>query len=110
MAKYFTPDRGLTITDSMMFAIYSFLFLLEIVIVTKYLVPLRIKSPYIFCFYSTLAVLLVSNSLELIARQKDGDAAYVTEETSIFTFGENCRHVGTIAYIMLGFILSAMMF
>ena len=62
----------------MMFAIYSFLFLLEVVIVTKYLVPLRIKSPYIFCFYSTLAVLLISKSLEVIARQKDGDAAYVT--------------------------------
>ena len=62
----------------MMFAIYSFLFLLEVVIVTKYLVPLRIKSPYIFCFYSTLAVLLVSKSLEVIARQKDGDAAWVT--------------------------------
>ena len=78
MAKYFTQDRGLTITDSIMFAIYSFLFLLEVVIVTKYLVPLRIKSYYIFCFYSILAVLLVSNSLEVIARQKDGDAAYVT--------------------------------
>ena len=74
----FSHYRKLTITDSMMFAIYSFLFLLEVVIVTKYLVPLRIKSPYIFCFYSTLAVLLVSKSLEVIARQKDGDAAWVT--------------------------------
>ena len=74
----FSHYRKLTITDSMMFAIYSFLFLLEVVIVTKYLVPLRIKSPYIFCFYSTLAVLLISKSLEVIARQKDGDAAYVT--------------------------------
>ena len=104
------PDKGLTIADSIMFAIYAFLFLIEVIIVTKYLVPLRIKSPYIFFFYSTLAVLLVSNSLELIARQKDGDAAYMMHEEDIFTFGENCRHVGTICYIMLGFILSAMMF
>lgn len=80
MAKYLTKDRGLTISDSLMFTLYCILFLLEIIILTKYLVPLRIKSPYIFAFYSTLAVLLVSNSLELIARQKDGDAAYVTED------------------------------
>ena len=67
-AARISPDKGLTIADSVMFAVYAFLFLCEVIIVTKYLVPLRIKSPYIFLFYSILAVLLLSNSLELIAR------------------------------------------
>lgn len=63
------PDRGLKIADYCCLASYTGIMAFEIFIVIRYLIPLRIKSPYILMFYALLTVVLVSSIIEIACRR-----------------------------------------
>jgi len=73
----YNPYLGLRISDSVCFAIYIGCLAYEIYIVFKYLIPLRIKSPYILLFYSMLTVMLVSMIIMLAERLFGDDPGFI---------------------------------
>ena len=62
------PWRVLQICDIGSVVGYSLLLIVELVVCAKYLIPLRVKSPYILLFYISLFVLLVSSLIEILTR------------------------------------------
>ena len=56
----YDADKSLYIADSCWIATNAFLLAFIIYIIIAYLIPLRIKSPYILLFYFWIIVLLVA--------------------------------------------------
>lgn len=54
----YNPELGLLIADTCLLAIYALLLGYEIFVIVKYLIPLKITSPYIVAFYTILTLLL----------------------------------------------------
>ena len=57
----YDPSLGLRIGDSCLFVIYGLLFAFEIFVIVRYMVPLKIKSPYVIAFYFFLGMMVLSN-------------------------------------------------
>lgn len=107
----YNPVLGLEIADFVSVIFYLLLFICELFIVMYYLLPLRIKSAYIIMFYLTLSALLVSASIEGITRLAKGDPGYMVDRNSNgITVGDYARHVSSICYIILGFVISCTMY
>jgi hypothetical protein len=106
----YNPDLGLKIADGVCFTIYVGYLAYEIYIIFKYLIPLRIKSPYILMFYLMLAVLLSTMIIMIAMRLWYNDPGFIIEKNQKHTLGEICLHIQSTAYILLGFIISATMF
>lgn len=64
----YNPELGLVITDTCFLALYTLLFGFDIFVIVKYLIPLRMSSPYIIAFYFFLTVLLVCSIVEMWCR------------------------------------------
>ena len=79
-------------------------------IVAKYLVPLKIRDRYIIAFYFFSTVMLMAAMMEIIARLIDRDPAFMISRKQPMTFGEIARNAASISYIVLGFIISASMY
>jgi len=103
----YDPYLGLRISDSVCFAIYIGCLAFETYIIKKYLIPLRIKSPYILMFYCMLTVMLVSMIIMLAERLFGNDPGFIVSKHQKKTVGEVCVHIQATAYILLGFIISA---
>ena len=69
-------EAGLRIADSMCLALYLLLLCFEVIILTRFVIPLRIKSPYIISFYAFLTILLSSSCIELMTRLCSDDPAF----------------------------------
>ena len=109
----YNPNLGLEIADCISVVCYLTLLACELCIVMYYLIPLCIKSIYIVAFYLTLSALLISSSLEGISRLSKGDPGYMVDKNSNsdgLTVGDYSRHVSSICYIILGFVISCTMF
>ena len=106
----FNPDKGLTIADSIWVASNTLILFGEIYIIVKYLVPLRIKSPYILLFYSILTILLLAQIVEGCSRLNTGDPGFIVNWEQNISVGVIARQIGEVSYILLGFVLSAIMF
>ena len=68
MGFEYDPTLGLSIGDSCLFVIYSLLLAYELFIVFRYLLPLKIKSPYVITFYVLLGLMVLSNMFVLFCR------------------------------------------
>lgn len=106
----YNPELGLQIADCVLVGMYCILLCFEVFIIARYLVPLRIKSLYIILFYVVLFLLLSSSTVELVCRVANDDPGYMVNTDMGITTGDYARHISTICYILLGFILSATMF
>ena len=60
MVYDYDASGDLMISDSIWLSLSCLLLLYEIFIIVRYLIPLRIKSPYILLFYMMLTILLVA--------------------------------------------------
>ena len=100
----------LTVIDGTCLICYAILFMYQMLIIAKFLVPLKIKDRYTILFYFFLNCLLISSGMELIARLAEGDSSYTVARNQHMTFGEICRNTANTSYIILGFIISATMF
>lgn len=106
----YNPEIGLEIADYSLVVCYFVLIGLQVFIIACYLVPLRIKSLYIILFYVMLFLLLSSSTVELLCRISNDDPGYMVNTDHGITVGDYARHISTICYVILGFILSATMF
>ena len=52
----------------------------ELIVLVKYMLPLRIKDPYILMFHFFVIVLMVSVIMETTARLVTNDPGYITNE------------------------------
>ena len=98
------------IADGCCLTMYSLILCFEVVIIARYLIPLRIKSFYILTFYVLLAILLISSMVEVIYRLAFDDPGYLIGEDRPMTFGEISMHIAGFSYVLLGFALSITMF
>ena len=64
----YNPQLGLTLSDTMLLAIYLLLLGFEVFVIEHFLIPLRVRSPYILSFYFILTVLLCSVIVGLFLR------------------------------------------
>ena len=110
MVVGYEPGKGLTIADSIWLAFNTIILIFEIFIIVRYLIPLRIKSPYILLFYSILTVLMSAQIMEVTVRIYDGDPGLITACASNLTLGVIARQISAVSYILLGFVLSTIMF
>lgn len=106
----FTEKQKLATVDMACLLCYSVLFMYMILIIVKYLAPLKIKDRYIIAFYAVLTVMLCSAMMEIVARLMDQDPAFMLSRQQKMTFGEICRNICCTSYIVLGFIISATMY
>ena len=105
-----TMEEKLEIIDGVCLISYAALFLYQTLILTKYVVPLKIRDRYIMAFYFFSTVMLMFAMMEIIARLIDKDPAFMVDRHQPMTFGEIARNVASISYIVLGFIISATMY
>ena len=103
-------EKKLEVIDGVCLLFYSTLFLYQVLIITKYLVPLKIRDRYIIAFYIVFSVMLITSVMEVIARLIDKDPAFMMDRDQEMTFGEICRNISCTSYIVLGFIISATMY
>ena len=107
----YNAERGLLLADSSWIVCNITILLSEIIIIVKYLIPLRIKSPYLLLFYIILAILLLANIVEAITRLYNGDPGFLLNwQQKHVSLGIVSRQIGDVTYILLGFVLSAIMF
>jgi hypothetical protein len=106
----YTQELGLEIADYICVTFYLILILSEIFIIIYYIIPLRIKSVYIILFYTTLCVVLSSSISEGICRLAYEDPGFMVNKHTNITPGDYARHVSSVSYIILGFVISATMF
>ena len=97
-------------TDGCCLTLYFSLLFFLIYIVIKYLIPLRIKSPYILMFYGLLSILLLSQIIVMFARLVFDDPGFYVTDHQRITVGMIALHTGAVAYILLGFVISVTMF
>lgn len=64
----YNAELGLTLSDTMLLAIYLLLLGFEVYVIVHFLIPLRVRSPYIITFYFILSWLLVSVIVGLFLR------------------------------------------
>ena len=105
-----TTEEKLEIVDGVCLLSYAALLLYQVLIISKYLIPLKIRDRYIMAFYFFSTVMLVAAIMEIIARLVDKDPAFMISRKQPMTFGEICRNISCISYIVLGFIISATMY
>ena len=98
-------NLGLCIADSFCMGFSVLLFGFEMLILFRYVFPLRIKSPYIISFYVLLTLLLISDMIKVSTR-----LCTVSQEDNVITVGEIAGHASNVFYILIGFILSMTMF
>ena len=92
--KVYSQTQKLDIIDGFCLVCYAILFMYQVMILTKYLIPLGIKDRYIIIlssnfiikfylqiFYFFLTVLLVSSMMEIAVRLATGDPAYYITKT-----------------------------
>ena len=103
-------NYGLKAADWCCLISYIALLGFEIFIVVRFLYPLKIKSSYILLFYIILALLLLFEIIEMITRVSFSDPGFWTGEANYITIGQIARHCSATMYILLGFVLSAIMF
>ena len=107
----YTSTSTLQITDSICLACYGATCMFEIVVLVKYMFPLRIKDPYILMFHFLLLLLIVSAIVETTARMIYHDPGYITNPNDVkLSFGTKTQHISNLAYILLGLVISTMMF
>ena len=83
----------------------------ELIVLVKYMLPLRIKDPYILLFHFFVIVLMTSVIMETTARMITNDPGYITNpDQRYMTFGQKSLHISNLAYILLGLVISTMMF
>ena len=76
-----TKSEQLEIIDGVCLICYAILFMYQILIITKYLVPLKIRDRYIIAFYLVLTVCLTTMMMEIIARLINNDPAFMITRT-----------------------------
>ncbi len=106
----YNPDLGLKIADAVCLAVYFGYLQYVVFIIFKYLIPLRIKSPYILSFYVVLTIMLICMCTMITMRLIFNDPGFIVDKNQRHTLGELCLHIQSVAYIVLGFIISATMF
>ena len=106
----YDPELGLRIADYCCLCFYSLLLSFEIFIISRYLVPLKITSPYILMFYIILGLLLISSIIEMLSRVTNSDPGWFTTYNNYITVAQVSRHISATMYVLLGFVLSAIMF
>lgn len=77
MGLNYNPEVGLLIADIGNITCSVIMLLFEIIIIIRFLIPLRIKSPYILIFYLILGIMLLSNIVELGTRIYNGDPGFL---------------------------------
>ena len=77
MGLNYNPEVGLLIADIGGIVCNVIMLLFEIIIIIRFLIPLRIKSPYILLFYLILGIMLVSSIVEQSTRVYNGDPGYL---------------------------------
>ena len=77
MGLDYNPEVGLLIADIGNITCSVIMLLFEIIIIIRFLIPLRIKSPYILIFYLILGIMLLSNIVELGTRIYNGDPGFL---------------------------------
>ena len=77
MGLDYNPEVGLLIADIGNITCSVIMLLFEIIIIIRFLIPLRIKSPYILLFYLILGIMLLSNILEQGTRIYNGDPGFL---------------------------------
>ena len=70
-------EKGLMIADVCCIVFNVIMLLFELIIIIRFLVPLRIKSPYILLFYILLGIMLIANILEAGTRVYNGDPGFL---------------------------------
>ncbi len=89
----YNPDLGLKITDAVCLAIYFAYLQYVVFIVFKYLIPLRIKSPYILSFYVVLTLMLICMCTMITMRLVFNDPGFIVDKNQSHTLGELCLHI-----------------
>ena len=100
---------GLTMADTILLAIYLLLLGFEVFVIIHFLVPLKIRSPYIILFYTLLTTLLLASICELFIRLVLNQTGYYYSAAYI-TAGEIFQKVQALSFLLLGFVISAQMF
>ena len=77
MGLDYNPEVGLMIADIACIVCNVIMLLFEIIIIIRFLIPLRIKSPYILLFYVILGITLLANIVEQGTRVYNGDPGYL---------------------------------
>ena len=77
MGLNYNPEVGLLIADIGNITCSVIMLLFEIIIIIRFLIPLRVKSPYILIFYLILGIMLLSNIVELGTRIYNGDPGFL---------------------------------
>ena len=77
MGLNYNPEVGLLIADIGNITCSAIMLLFEIIIIIRFLIPLRIKSPYILLFYLILGIMLLSNIVEQGTRVYNGDPGFL---------------------------------
>lgn len=83
----YDPTLGLLIADSVLLSIYVILFAYEIYVVFHYLVPLRIKSPYMIASFVILSCMFVSCIVMLLCRLLLDQTGYEIVQSNTITAG-----------------------
>ena len=86
----YNQDLALKVADSLCLSFYILLFVLEAFVIGRYVIPLKITSPYILAFFIFLTILLISSILELIFRLAFEDPGFLVGTESPMTVGEIC--------------------
>ena len=77
MSVDYDADKGLLIADASWIVCNVIIFLFEVIIIVRFVIPLRIKSPYLLLFYFILAILLLANIVEASTRLYNGDPGFL---------------------------------
>ena len=111
MGLEYNAEKGLMIADASWIVCNAIMFLFEVIIIMRFVIPLRIKSPYLLLFYFILAILLLANIVEASTRLYNGDPGFLLNwQQKHVSLGIVSRQIGDVTYILLGFVLSAIMF
>ena len=77
MGLDYDPEVGLLIADIGGIVCNVIMLLFEIIIIIRFLIPLRVKSLYILLFYLILGVMLLANIVEQVTRVYNGDPGFL---------------------------------
>ena len=103
-------EFALKIVDAVTISLITIVFAFEVFIIVRYLIPLRIKSPYILLFYLILTIQLLSYGMYVAIRLYNGDPGFDVNWKGAISIANIFRHISSTSYLILGFILSAIMF
>ena len=86
----YNQDLALQVADGLCLTFYTLLVIFEAFVIGRYLIPLKITSPYILAFFIFLTILLISSMLEIIFRLAFEDPGFLIGMDKPMTVGEIC--------------------